>query len=66
MHSVLFAVAMHPKGAAGGRSCRLPCIRRELPVAGPVGDEAFTGIFAEGGAYLSPKHCRAGRPLRFG
>lgn len=28
---------MHPEEAAGDRSCRLPCIRRELPVAGPVG-----------------------------
>lgn len=37
----LFYVALHPEEAAGGRFCRLLCIRRELPVAGLVGAAMF-------------------------
>ena len=32
----VFCIATHSEEAAGGKFSALPCIRKELPVAGPV------------------------------
>ena len=41
----MFFVTRHPKEAAGGRFCRLPSIRRKLPVAGSVGIDSFVSTY---------------------